>query len=64
MIEPVKKTTTAYYGEDERIIEENSDGTYNISDWCGLDCDRLIRLHSVLGFVLVELAATEREVAV
>ena len=64
MIEPVKKTTTAYYVEDERIIEEKSDGTYNISDWCGLNRDRLIRLHSVLGFVLVELTATEREVAV
>ena len=65
MPEVTKKTTVAYYAQEipddkhpRKIIEENTDGTFSISDWHCLDEGRLKTLLSTLQVVLTDIAAT------
>jgi hypothetical protein len=61
-----KKTTTAYYVEDAKVIEENPDGTYQICYPYYLSAKRehLTTLHAVLGEVLTDLADAAEDAAV
>jgi hypothetical protein len=54
----VTKQTRVQWEEDGNVlVQENTNGTFNIVDWHMLDEDRLKRVHEALGVVLTDLAA-------
>jgi hypothetical protein len=52
MIDRVRSITWTIDGRP--VLEERSDGTYQIVNWFSLDRDELERLHLVLGALLTE----------
>jgi hypothetical protein len=52
-----KQTRVQWEADGAVLVQENTNGTFNIVDWHMLDEERLKRVHEALGVVLTDLAA-------
>ncbi len=57
--------TKAWYaiedGKRTRVVDEQPNGNYSISDWHNLTVEQLRRVHAVIGEVLTDLATPDVE---
>lgn len=52
----IRKVTSAFYIDDVKLVEERTNGNYDIARWHDVDEDDLKRLHRALGEILTERA--------